>query len=134
MNQIPGVYVVIWNPRIGKLLLLHRVLHWSGWECVKGHREEGESNEATAKREVQEEAGLALATLIPLHAEIAYISHNEEYHFSAFLATTDTETVTTSFEHDDARWVGYDEAMKLLTWPNARDLLRSIREKLTNNI
>lgn len=134
MTMIPGVYVFIWNPRIGKLLLLHRKLHWSGWECVKGHQEASESDETTARREVQEETGLTSVTLMPLPSKMTYESHHEKFHFSTFLAITDREDVTTSFEHDDARWVSYDDAMRLLTWPNSRDLLLSIREKLTNNV
>ncbi len=133
MNQILGVYVVIWNPRIGKLLVLHRVLHWSGWECVKGHQDEGEL-EGAAKREVQEETGIDAVTLKSLRTSIVFTHNDDEHRYAVYLATTDTKEVTTSLEHDDARWVSYDTAMKLLTWPNARDLLRSIREKLINNV
>lgn len=133
MSVIFGISVIIWNPRIGKLLLLHRVLHWSGWECVKGHREEGESDEAAAKREILEETGITDIALVPLHKVMAFTNKDDEVRNTVFLATTDSERVTTGFEHDNARWVSYDEAMKLLTWPNARDLLYSIREKLTND-
>lgn len=131
MSVVMGVYAFLWNPRIGKLLLLHRVLHWSGWECVKGHREENESDESTARREILEETGMTDMTLTPLHQVMTFLNKEDEVQNAVFLATTDSERVTTSFEHDDARWVSYDEAMKLLTWPDSRVLLRSIHEQLT---
>lgn len=129
MSVITGVYVVVWNPRIGKLLLLHRKLHWSGWECVKGRREESESDEETARREVEEETGITNIALTPLRTVMTFKNKEDEVRNVVFLATTDAEEVTISFEHDDARWVRYDEAMELLTWPDSRELLRTIHQK-----
>ncbi|MEI7962151.1 MAG: NUDIX hydrolase, partial [archaeon] len=47
-----------------KFLLLHRVLHWKGWEFPKGGVITGESSADALKRELLEETGIPKYQLI----------------------------------------------------------------------
>jgi hypothetical protein len=49
-----------------------------------------------------------------------------------FLAKTDTRRVTISHEHIGYAWKKYDEATKLLTYRNAKDLLAAARDHLSS--
>ena len=47
-----------------------------------------------------------------------------------FLGRTRAEKITVSDEHSGFAWLGYDEAMKRLTYDNAREILHAAHEAL----
>lgn len=118
-------------------LLLH---YPSGhWEFAKGHIEDGETDEQTVRREIQEETGVTDITIIPGFKEyIKYFFRNnydmpKEQKGSApwifklvvfYLAKTNQKEVKISHEHEDFAWLPYKEAVKKLTFKNAKNLLK----------
>jgi len=80
-------------------------------------------------REVREETGIVDLRAIPgFRRKIEYFYRREgrKVHKTVvfFLAETSTEKVTISFEHKDYGWFEFEEAMKTVTYPNARRLIR----------
>ncbi|MCX8194216.1 MAG: NUDIX hydrolase, partial [Candidatus Pacearchaeota archaeon] len=58
-----GVFVVVYSKRPLRYLLLHRKLHWKGWEFPKGGLLANEKYEHAAVREIKEETGLKVLKL-----------------------------------------------------------------------
>jgi len=100
----------------------------SHWDFPKGHIEAGEDPETTARRELQEETGIRDARLVPGFKEnmgYFYRKAGEDMRKVViyFLAETPTGDVTLSHEHSGFLWLPYGEALRRLTFKNARDLL-----------
>jgi 8-oxo-dGTP pyrophosphatase MutT (NUDIX family) len=105
------------------------------WGFVKGHVEAGESLLETTVREVREETGLKDLKFIDGFKE------KESYFFTKdkekicktvtfLLAETQTKDIVLSAEHLDSIWLPYQEALTLLTFKNAKDLLKKANELL----
>jgi len=80
-------------------------------------------------REVREETGLVDLRVVPgFRRKIEYFYRREgrRVHKTVvfFLAETSTEKVTISFEHKGYGWFDFEEAIKTVTYPNARRLIR----------
>jgi bis(5'-nucleosidyl)-tetraphosphatase len=108
------------------LLLKYPAGHW---DLPKGNIEEGEEPVQTMVREVREESGIVDLRVFPgFERKIEYFYRREgkKVHKTVvfFLAETSAEKVTISFEHQDYGWFDYDEAIKKVTYPNARRLIR----------
>ena len=130
--------------RLGKQIT-YCVLHRSDcdqWQFVAGGGEDGESHIETAIREISEEVGVRNAIVTKLTSS-AYIPVNvigeslrthwsqdiyviPEYHF----AFECKDEVLLSHEHDDYRWLTYDEAVKILHWDSNRTALYEINQRL----
>lgn len=116
------------------LLLKYPAGHW---DFPKGNIEKGESPEQTMLREVSEETGLV--NIVPVHGFKKVI----EYHYKRdgrtvhkevtfFLAESKEDKVTLSFEHRDYTWLGQEEALRVVTYPNSTMLLRAAEDSLKN--
>jgi bis(5'-nucleosidyl)-tetraphosphatase len=124
-------------------LLLH---YKSGhWDFPKGHIEEGEKEEDTVRREVEEETGIKdLKIMLGFKEWIKYMfrkSYNLEDKKKApwifkivifYLAEANTEEVKISYEHVGFKWLLYDEAMEQLTYKNAKEVLKKANDFLEN--
>ncbi|OGZ70651.1 MAG: hypothetical protein A3F47_00110 [Candidatus Staskawiczbacteria bacterium RIFCSPHIGHO2_12_FULL_38_11] len=122
-------------------LLLH---YPSGhWEFAKGHIEKGEKPEDAAKREIEEETGIKNITLTPGFKEYSKYFFKKSYDLEGeakkkapwvfklvvfYLAQTKTEDVKISHEHEGFLWLPIDEAVKKLTFKNAKELLKKAHE------
>jgi bis(5'-nucleosidyl)-tetraphosphatase len=108
-------------------LLLNYGRHW---DFPKGHVEAGEDDVTAARRETVEETGISDVTLHDGFAkEIAYIFRGRGGELIKktvifFAAQTLSETVTLSHEHVGYEFVPYDAALKRVTFPSARAILR----------
>jgi bis(5'-nucleosidyl)-tetraphosphatase len=108
------------------LLLKYPAGHW---DLPKGNIEKGEEPLQTMRREVKEETGIEDLRVM------SGFEHKIEYHYMRdgrrvhktvvfFLAETDTDKVTISFEHKDYGWFGFAKALRRVTYSNAKRLIR----------
>ncbi|MFH1036655.1 MAG: NUDIX domain-containing protein [Patescibacteria group bacterium] len=126
---------VIFRKEQGKIYYL--LLHYpSGakkkreyWDLPKGHIEKGEKELETARREVGEETGLSdikfvggFKTLIKYF--FTFKGKNILKFVTFYLAETKNKNVKISEEHMGYKWLVYSEALKQLTFKNARDILK----------
>ncbi|MDR0532194.1 MAG: NUDIX domain-containing protein [Oscillospiraceae bacterium] len=111
------------------------------WQGVSGGAEQGETPEQAALRESMEEAGtppdaplLRLRTVSHIPAEV-YAAHKiwgdavqfvPMYHFAI---PFDGE-ITLSPEHSAVRWLGFREALRLLSWDDQKAALRELHARL----
>ena len=120
-----GAVVFRKDKEIKYLLLHYEAKHW---DFPKGNIEKGEKDEDTVKREVNEETGITDMELVNGFKEsLHYFYKLKEETVSKevvfYLAKTETEEVKLSFEHIGFAWLSYENAMKKLTFKNAKDIL-----------
>jgi len=133
-------------------LLLHYAPSESGkrghWGFAKGHVEEGETEEETAKREVAEETGIKDLKIMPGFKEIEKYFFRRSYGLKGearekapwvfklvvfFVAETRQEEIKISDEHSGFLWLTYEESLKKLSFKNAREILKKANEFITKN-
>jgi dihydroneopterin triphosphate diphosphatase len=90
------------------------------WETVHGHIEAGEAPADAARRELQEETGLALERLYNLSRVETFYQHRLDEValvpvFAAFVAPD--AAVRTGVEHDRFEWLPPAEARVRFAWP-----------------
>lgn len=107
------------------------------WDFPKGHVEKGEKLEQTAKREIEEETGLKDIKFVEGFKEtIKYFfkweGKNVLKFVTFFLAETKEKEVKVSFEHLGYVWLPFEEAMKKLTFDNAKEVLKKANDFLKN--
>lgn len=120
---------------------LYLILHYESghWDFVKGKIEEKENEKETVIREAEEEAGLKDLSLIETFREkLSYFYKKEGetvYKEVIFLlAETRTKEIKLSYEHKGFKWLSYEEALKQLTYDNAKNVLRKASEFLKDVI
>ena len=121
------------GPENKEFLLLHYPA--GHWGIPKGHVEGEETEEETARREIREETALTLIGFIPnFRHEISYFFKREKEtifkEVTVLLASAKEGTVSLSQEHTEFKWLGFENAMKRLTFKNTRDALQKARNFL----
>ncbi len=107
----------------GRMYLL--LLNAGRWDFPKGGVEKGESELQTVLREVEEETGLKGIEIIPGFRKVIeyyYRRDRKNVHKQVvyMLASTDTESVRISFEHQGFGWFRYEEALKRASYDNSK--------------
>jgi len=130
-----GIIVFRTEADVRKFLLLH--YPGGHWDFPKGHVEQKDLNEhATALRELDEETGIKTVTFVDGYREPMYYEFNRGQRERVkkvvvyFVGETTEEGVKISFEHKGYEWLPYEQALKRLTYENARDLLRKAAKHL----
>ena len=109
------------------------------WDLPKGHVEKGEEETTTALRELEEETGLKDVKVIegfkhPIH----YFFRKENELISKivvfYLVEANHKKVKISFEHKDFVWLPYKEAIKKMTFKNAKEVVEKAYEFILDNI
>lgn len=143
-----GAIIFYRNPdnKIEYLLLQHTAENWG---FPKGLIEKGEKLEETALRECREETGLEKLELMPGFKETIRYFFKVKYDYQVkergfkmgesvlkfvtyFLVESKTNDVKISFEHKGFKWLPYEEALKQLTFKNAKEILEKADEFLNS--
>ena len=108
------------------------------WQLPKGIVDPGESPEVTAVREVREEAGIE-TDLLSLIETIEYWYRSTKYgkpvrfhKFVHFYLLSYRSGNVTDHDHEveEARWVGLDDAIKMLAFKSEREVVEKAREMI----
>jgi bis(5'-nucleosidyl)-tetraphosphatase len=106
------------------------------WDFPKGGVEDGESEEQAARREIREETGLTIESFVSnFKKKIDYhyrradgLSHKQVIFF---LARATSDRIQISYEHSGYEWLTFDQAIRRLSFDNARNILREANEFLS---
>ncbi len=126
------------------LLIKYRNGHW---EFPRGKVEDGETEQDTMRREIEEETGISQLRVIKEFREsirFSYKAHGQEridrtknknciyIHKKAvfYLVEATDEDITISHEHQEFQWLMFDEGYKRLTFENAKSILTKANNQL----
>jgi ADP-ribose pyrophosphatase YjhB (NUDIX family) len=127
---------VVFRMDVGQPVYLLIRDSYKNWGFPKGHVEAGERPEAAAVREVHEETGLAD---LSIRAQIDTIDwffrfRGQLIHKVCHFYLMETGDATTSPQRAEGitacRWTRFEEAESLISYANARELLRRAQELL----
>lgn len=104
------------------------------WTLPKGTPDPGESVEETALREVAEETGLSVRIVEPLPSiEYTFVQDGTRIHKTVhyfLMEPTGGDLSRHDHEFERVRWVPFDEAAGLLSFPTERDLVATAAGRL----
>jgi 8-oxo-dGTP pyrophosphatase MutT (NUDIX family) len=121
---------------VGQPLFLLIRDSYKNWGFPKGHIEPGEHPEAAAIREVHEETGLGDLAIRGRIDTIDWFFRfrGQLIHKVCHFYLMETADATTSPQHAEGitacRWTRFEEAQSLISYANARELLRRAQELL----
>jgi 8-oxo-dGTP pyrophosphatase MutT (NUDIX family) len=110
-----------------EVLVVHRPAY-DDWTFPKGKAEPGESDEACAVREVEEETGLRCSLGRELPSTEYVDAGGRLKRVRYWLMRVESGAVVFLHEIDDARWLRVDEAASTLTYARDEQLLRALAE------
>ncbi len=143
-----AIFCVIYSNENNKLkfLLLKRKLHWKGWEFPKGKIEKNESKISTAIRETQEETGIKTNNRKIKDHKISgsYLYKKilkdrpgiigQTYYLFSAEVRIPKKIILDNKEHSGYKWVNFEKAIKMLTYPNQRKCLRIVKKYLNTKM
>jgi len=121
--------------RIEGITVLVALIATSGgtrWGLPKGHVFAGETSEAAARREIEEETGLSGAVVQPLETiEYWFRAGRSRIHkfVDLYLLRYESgDVVPQEAEVDDARWFVLDDAIATASFPREQAVLERVRD------
>lgn len=121
---------VLFRENSGTLVYLLLHYHAGHWDFPKGNVEKGEQELDTVRREVKEETSINNIEFVDgfrKKIEYNYKRNGKLVHKQVvfYLAKTDVKDVKLSFEHKGYGWLNYEQALKRLTYKNAKITLEA---------
>ncbi len=107
-----------------RFLLVRAKKNPQDWIFPKGHVEPGETEVEAARRELREEAGVEGNPVAPVGTS-EFQSGSEQVHVAYYLFRY--SATCGSSEGRECRWCTFDEALALLSFEDAKRLLRIAR-------
>ncbi|MBI2668098.1 NUDIX domain-containing protein [Candidatus Woesearchaeota archaeon] len=139
MKTYKKVQAVIYDIKDNKLyfLILHRVLRWKGWELLKESLEKGENVKGALLRGIKEETNLKkfkIEKKIKLNKKVIFYNKEKTVKniiLDIFLVRVDMKQKISLhknavIEHDKYRWVDRKTAVKMLTFSNTKEVIRTV--------
>ncbi len=122
------------NFEIKYLILNYSYGHW---DFPKGNIEFGETEIETIKREVMEETGIEDIKLIEGFRQQIFYKYRKKSKLVNksviyYLAETNSNKVTLSFEHINFAWLNFNDALEKLSFDNSKRVLKNAKEFLSN--
>ncbi len=117
--------VVVSGAAAASVLIVHRPAY-DDWSFPKGKVEPGESDEACAVREVEEETGLRCSLGRELHSTEYVDAMGRHKTVRYWLMEVVAGVLRFEYEVDEARWLPPGKAAELLSYERDLDVLRSI--------
>ena len=118
-----GVILINMNSKV--LIVQYPEGHWG---FPKGYKEtEDKSLVDTAKRELKEETGLTIDVVKPAYT-FTKIRKDYQTVGIGYLASTDDDHVSISFEHTDYKWCSIDELKDYLYDEIYQDIIYTLKE------
>lgn len=117
----------------GKVLLIQHIMRH--WDIPKGHMEQGETQEQTAIRELKEETNIDIKIEYENKYEIEYSPEkNITKKVVYFIATNlNNELKAQPEEVKQVKWIEFEEAIEILTFDNAKNVLRQVLQDINKN-
>lgn len=116
------------------------LLHYTAghWDFPKGNIERGEDEEAATIREIREETGITDIEFVEGFKDIIeyrYMHKGRLIHkqVTLFLCRTNTQQVTISHEHIGYAWKKLTDAMRQLSYKNAKNILQAASNHLAKS-
>ena len=106
----------------------------SHWGFPKGHVQEGESEQETAKREVLEETGLVITLCEDFRTSVEYLPVEDtckEVVFFIGQALSQYVNIDQR-EIQDYKWFNYNKMLELLTFDNDKKILSEAKNYIDN--
>ena len=141
MTYRKGVFIATYRREGEKILylVLKRKLHWKGWEFPKGGVERGEDIKRGVRRELKEETGQKPLKIKEFRICGKY-KYDREYPdrknlngqtYKLFSAEIKNKGIRFDRrEHSSYKWLKFEKARNLLTWPNQRKCLGIVNRRL----
>ena len=120
---------IIYNTKNKKFLLLFREAkdkYKDSWDFPRGLVEE-EDEKSTVEREIKEETGINNVEFVPKFREVIsfFYRRDEELvkkEIIYYLVMTKQDEIETSYEHDDYKWLDFEDAIELLTHKSSKEI------------
>ena len=116
------------------------------WQTISGGGEDDESPIEAAKREANEEAGIDYSAnyikldctcTIPVEIITGNFTWGKDvYVLNEYIFGVDVtdKNIVLSDEHDDVKWLTYDEAKKVLEWDSNKSALWELNKRLLRKL
>ena len=129
MKQEKSCGCIVINEKDEVLLIHHNDGHW---DFPKGHVEYGETEIQTAVREVKEETNIDVEVNEKYRYTIKYSpKENVIKEVVYFLAKNITNNELPQLEEvSEVNWFNYEDAIKKITYDNAREILIKLKDDL----
>lgn len=133
MEKEKSCGAIIYNDRNEVLIVKHNAGHW---DFPKGHMEREEDEYQTALREVKEETNLDIDLIKEYRYEIHYNPKENVYKTVVFFLARNrsNDVIKQDAEISNIGWFEYKEALNVLTYDIAKDLLKKSYNDLNSKV